>query len=317
MAMARKPVQLFESKDAAQMLRLGKVVDVRKDAEIDRELPLDQKDAGGSLQQVAFIISDASKDRYGDTVSAEGWDFQNFNANRVLLWAHDYRSHPVGTMGEPWKTVGNKIKAVVEEWVPRELSEFAWATEQMVRRGFLNAVSVGFRPTEYSYNDDYSVNYIHQELLEVSVVPVPANPNALVAAKSAGLWVPSIDRWLEERLDEKQPGVVFDLAKKAWSVVRAPTVQVPGTPPPAEEPALPEVLELRDALKAHDQVTRDNTAALKEHTAALKSFTESVEKASARATVRAPVPPPPPPPPRINAERVAGRALELLSKSKT
>lgn len=300
--MKRLPVQLFESKDAAQMLRLGKAVDVRKDALVDREPA--ERDAAGSLQQVAFIISDASKDRYGDTVAADGWDFTNFNTNRVLLWAHDYRSHPVGTMGEPWKTVGNKIKAVVEQWVPRDLSEFAWATEQMVRQGFLNAVSVGFRPAEYSYNDDYSVNYIKQELLEVSVVPVPANPNALVAAKSAGLWVPEIERWLEQQLDEKRPGVTFEIARNAWAVVRAPMAPVPGAPPAAEEPALPEVLELRTSLDA-------NTAALKSLEAATNRFTEVVQKLYDERP-RLGSQSPSAPPRRLNPQAIAERALELV-----
>lgn len=286
---------------------------MRKDALIDREEV--EKDAAGELQQIAFIISDQSKDRYGDTVSADGWDFTAYNTNRVLLWAHDYGMPPVGEMGEPWKTVGNKIKAVVDRWVPESLSPFAAAIEGMVRQGFLKTVSVGFRPAEYSYNDDYSINYIKQELLEVSVVPVPANPNALVAAKSAGLWIPEIDRWIEQKLDEKQPGPSFEIAKFAWGVTRsaqvAGSVKVPDVEAD-DAPALPEVVELRSALEANTRALTENTAAVKSLELVTKQFTEATEKAAA-PQLRAVKPSPPTP---LNPDRIAARALEQVKNTK-
>lgn len=218
------------------------------------ELDPEVKDAAG-LSQVTFIISDESKDRYGDVINADGWDFTNFAANPVLLWAHDYSMPPVGKLSTPWKSNGSKVKASVQDWVPRDVSEFAWAVEQMVRKGFLNAVSVGFQPSEFTFNDDYSINYIAQELLEVSVVPVPANANALVAAKSAGLWVPSMDGWVSKQLDEKKPGLALDFAKRAFEALRPVSIAHRGAP--AEEEPLPEIVDLSTAM-------RENTAALRE-----------------------------------------------------
>jgi HK97 family phage prohead protease len=237
MALKGRTVVLVESKQAQAMLRAGQSCDVRKDgAAIEREM-IEGK--------ISFVLTDETKDRYGDVVAADGWNLDNFNKNRVLLWAHDYSAHPVGKLAEP-KQVGKKLKASVEEWVGRELSEFAWATEQMVRRGFLNAVSVGFRPEEYSYNEDYSINYLQQELLEVSVVPVPANPNALVAAKSAGLWVPEIEQWVERQMDERPQHVSYTLARRAWEVLKAPGVAVPARATSGgadESDPLPELFE--------------------------------------------------------------------------
>lgn len=239
--------------EARDSLRAGNLVRVRRDGRV--ELDAELKDAGG-LSAITFVISDESKDRYGDVISADGWDFQNYAANPVLLWAHDYSVPPVAKMGTPWKSNGTKIKATVSEWVGRDISEFAWGVEQMVRKGFLNAVSVGFQPTEFTFNDDWSMNYLAQELLEISVVPVPANANALVAAKSAGLWVPQLDSWVTKQLDEKKPGVALDFAKRAFESLRAPMVAGRGGPP-AEEQPLPEIVDLSTAM-------RENTAALRE-----------------------------------------------------
>ena len=71
-----------------------------------------------------------------------------------------------------------------------QLSDDVW---RAVEGGFLRAVSVGFTPTG-PINElvDSAGNWIgyeftSQELLELSVVPVPANPQALAVAKSLGI----------------------------------------------------------------------------------------------------------------------------------
>lgn len=305
------PVNLVELLVARELLRKGQRVDVRIDGLIERDAAELVRDAGAADSVIDLVITDQSEDRYGDTIATDGWTFENFEKNPVLLWAHDYRSHPVGKLAAP-RTVGKKVKAKISEWVPREISEFAWATEQMMRRGFLNAVSVGFRPLTFEYNDDYSIKYMTQELLEVSVVPVPANANALVAAKAAGLWVPSIEGWMVKTLDEKQPGIALEVARRAFQVMKGATVPVQTNAPGAEGdegPALPEVVELRAVLELH-------TKALEANTIAVKAFTAAIEKAMAPAPenpppapkpapVRAVPPAPPTPPERPRALDVA------------
>src|SRR5205823_2028683 len=54
---------------------------------------------------------------------------------------------------------------------------------------FLNAVSVGFIPLSWengSQEAGYRRKYLEQELLEVSAVSIPANPNALSLGLKAG-----------------------------------------------------------------------------------------------------------------------------------
>ena len=52
--------------------------------------------------------------------------------------------------------------------------------EKLVRSGDLTALSVGFRPVDMNMNNEGGRNFTKQELLEISVVNVPANPDAVI-----------------------------------------------------------------------------------------------------------------------------------------
>lgn len=68
----------------------------------------------------------------------------------------------------------------------------------------MRAVSVGFVPKKWTRNEEragYAVDFVEQELLEYSAVPVPANPEALLEAKSAGIDVAPMVEWAEKVLD--------------------------------------------------------------------------------------------------------------------
>jgi len=66
--------------------------------------------------------------------------------------------------------------------------DFAVEILRKVSEGFVNTVSVGFLPTEWKDldPDDFwgGREYTKQDLLELSFVPVPANPEAVLALKS-------------------------------------------------------------------------------------------------------------------------------------
>lgn len=216
---------------------------------------------------ITFVISDETKDRYGDVVQVDGWDTRNFLKNPVLLWAHRYGEPPVGKMPTLTSTQSadrKVIKGTVSEWVPREVSQFAWAVEQMVRKGFLNAVSVGFLPIEFTFNDDWSMNFIKQELLEVSVVPVPANPNALAEAKSLGLWVPELDQWVERTLDERRPGPELEFARRAQGFLKPVRAAVPSVAGDEDDAPMPELVDLAAAVRENTQVTRELVTELRQ-----------------------------------------------------
>jgi HK97 family phage prohead protease len=137
------------------------------------------------------VASDETVDRYGDIIRASGWQLENFRKNPVLLFGHNSRDLPVGRV-EPIAVEGTRLIAHAQ-FLPEGATAFADSVWQLVDQGFLNAVSVGFMPLAAPvpiFDAEQHVTgfeWIAQELLELSVVPVPANPNALALAKSFAL----------------------------------------------------------------------------------------------------------------------------------
>ncbi len=138
-----------------------------------------------------FVFSDESVDRYGDVIFARGWDLKNFNANPIALFGHDAAT--VENVIGRAKNVRVEGSALIGdiEFMGAEVNPNAEAVYQMVKGGFLKTVSVGFQPLEWELAKDKSrpqgVNFKKQELLEISIVPIPANANALVQAKADGI----------------------------------------------------------------------------------------------------------------------------------
>lgn len=123
------------------------------------------------------VASTAIEDRHGEKVSVEGWDIKNFKANPVLLWAHDHYEPAVGTASKIWIEGSGKKAALMIKGKFHEYTDRAKAIKQMVADGIIKTMSVGFKPIDMDEN-----TYTKQELLEVSFVNVPANPQAQISA---------------------------------------------------------------------------------------------------------------------------------------
>jgi HK97 family phage prohead protease len=152
-----------------------------------------------------FVFSDARVDLMGDTINQMGWDLSGFTGgNPVALWAHDASQLPIGKALNVY--VRNNSQLVGEiNFVPKETSRFADTVYQMVKGGYLNAVSVGFAPTEWKFAEQKErqggIDFLKQKLLEISVVPLPANPGALVEARSAGIDIEPVREWALKLLE--------------------------------------------------------------------------------------------------------------------
>ena len=121
---------------------------------------------------IEFIASSGAEDREGEIVDPKGWDLNNIGKNLPLLWAHDARELPIGKVVQA-RIEGENLIASVE--FAHKINKFAKQVYELVKAGFLNAVSVGFMPKAY----DAEGKMISQELLELSIVNVPANQEAL------------------------------------------------------------------------------------------------------------------------------------------
>lgn len=159
------------------------------------------------------VASDASVDRDGDIVDVTGMDTTNYERNPVILYAHDYHSDPVG------KTISLKKDGSRLLFTPQfavNISERAKMYFEMIKEGVLSAFSIGFIVKEWTdrANSDGSTTRIFTktELLEISLVPVPANANALVLAREYA------DKLTDGKEKETANSVVKDMELAAESI---------------------------------------------------------------------------------------------------
>ncbi len=133
-------------------------------------------------------------DRLEEVIEQEGWDLTNYKKNPVILWGHNVHEErpPIGKAVKIWLDGVRKKKLMFD--IQFDLKDtFAAEIFRKVKEGFLSTVSVGFLPLESEpvNKDDSSPwapqRYKKQELLELSFVPVPANPEALTHLKSMGI----------------------------------------------------------------------------------------------------------------------------------
>lgn len=171
-------------------------------------------DDDDNSRKVQFTISTGDRDREGDIIDPKGWELENYLRNPVVLFAHDSRRPPVGRAIEV-NLHDDRLVAVAEFMPPDvDISGFSETIYRMVKSGYLNATSVGFLPKEWKLikeklgedeDSDLVVTGIHflkHELLEFSVVPIPANPNALIGASKSGIDIHPLEQWFEEALDQ-------------------------------------------------------------------------------------------------------------------
>ncbi len=142
---------------------------------------------------VEFVASDNSVDSYGTVIPVDKWDLTRYSGNGIVGYMHDVYGDSWTKSADPDDVIG-KGEAWIEDdklvvritFEPAELNEKADKIFRKLQFGSLHAVSVGFRATAKGHMGDEERGedpkvyyYAGQELLEVSVVNIPSNANAL------------------------------------------------------------------------------------------------------------------------------------------
>ena len=167
---------------------------------------------------VSFVASTANEDRYGDIINQKGWDLSKFRANPVILLNHNANALPIGK-GEVEVIDGRLMVDVEFDMGDPQAAEVARKT----KAGFLNAVSVGFNPLDatprsmleksHPAHGQSGQYFDRAELLEVSIVTIPANGDA-VAAKSLNLDIETIIReYIASFVDKTMQGQIKQVSK--------------------------------------------------------------------------------------------------------
>lgn len=133
-----------------------------------------------------IVASTPTPDRDRDRVMPLGAQLANFERNPVVMFGHNY--------WEPWALIGRAAEMSVDASGLRfrpELREPANESDPMhvIRalweQRLLRAASIGFSPLESRENEFGGRDFIKWELLEISLVPVPANQEAIRLAVKA------------------------------------------------------------------------------------------------------------------------------------
>jgi len=170
------------------------------------EITCDVKEVADQDRVLSFVGTSAIRDRTGDELTVGGWNFKHYKRNPVVMFGHDYHSLPVGRTTKIHKDNDKWVFDV--EFATEEDNPLAQKVFNLCKKGFLRGVSVGFRSLKSEWIDPDGDDELEQkrakeepdaklgkrftkkELLELSVVPIPANPEALMLAHKRGLELP-------------------------------------------------------------------------------------------------------------------------------
>ena len=144
-----------------------------------------------------FVVSTPEVDRYGTIIVPSGIDYTAYLNNPIVLAQHDSDQWPIGRcLG--FAMNGENLEATIQvECVTEEGKKLT----KLINAGFVKAVSVGIIPTEYEEQtiDGNKVTvYTKSELVEFSVVSVPANRQALLKKSLKNLIKDSLNKYKKE-----------------------------------------------------------------------------------------------------------------------
>jgi HK97 family phage prohead protease len=144
--------------------------------------------ADGKLRR-RYVVSTDSLDSH-ETILQGPWRLDRYRANPVVLWAHQSRTVPVGTVEriDERRSELGKLELVADV-VFRDAGKSAVVDEvrAAVEDGSLRGTSVGFRAHSYHWEKHSDVEVLvlrDLELLEISMTPVPSNADALESARA-------------------------------------------------------------------------------------------------------------------------------------
>ncbi len=160
-------------------------------------------DAGGRI-----VISTAGCDRDRDRVMPHGAVLDNYLKNPVVMWGHSYYQ-PSDVIGRTVNLETSdsgivadfELRPAANDQDPQNIVRLLWDG------GWVRTASIGFRPIEMQPNEYGGNDITAWELLEWSLVPIPANQDALrLAAKALGATEPGAEGYAPDAKDAAPEG---------------------------------------------------------------------------------------------------------------
>lgn len=238
-----------------------------------------------SAKTIKFKISDNQPDRMGEVVDQGTWNVKDYLTNPILLWGHD-SSQPENVLGSTLaiETEGDSTYATVR--LDEDINPKAGLVWKQLLRGTLRTVSVGFINHTFEMDKDTPV-LKDNELLEISVVPIPANPRAIALSLQEGSISRKDAKWLvdsmkaeaelveaqmkatddkstkEKTMDKEQAQALIDGIAKLTEKVEAQAEQITELKERVPAPETEEEKTAREAKEAEDKKAAEDEAARK------------------------------------------------------
>lgn len=251
---------ILKATGASEAAATPPAVELQRLAE-GRDIPWED---GYADRVIAWWASDERVDRHGDIVR-QSWNFNNFNANPIILYGHDWDLPPIGislqeqivTRQSTAKSTDGVAKADYEGPALRMLPLFATAEQwgwadtiyRLARAKFLRTGSVSFYPGKIIEIEDeeerdelglgkHGAIYEDNELLEFTIASVPANTGAhqiLASMQQKGMLHPAdiqpirelVRRQIKQGLDDKTTWLERDAQWRGIWHTLYPEIKVP------------------------------------------------------------------------------------------
>lgn len=142
-------------------------------------------DAGEPGTPITFTAATLGTKRDGLDLAGLPWALGNYRANPVVLYSHDYSGRPPIGRAEVTEADGVLTASIVFD----QGDAFARDIERKYRDGYMSAVSIGWDDTDAKgvpARASGSKPAAH-ELLDISAVNVPGDPQALIARQAAAM----------------------------------------------------------------------------------------------------------------------------------
>jgi HK97 family phage prohead protease len=176
-----------------------------------------------------FRASTAAVDRQGEVIDQAGWMLEDYKKNPVILDSHRYGSID-DVLGRAVRVEPTEQGLEVDvEFAETERGQMA---RRMVQDGFLRTVSVGFRSLERRPGGPgQPLTHAKSELLEVSMVAIPANRDAVRIRAGEPAEVQKTGRKISRENEER----IREAVGLLMAVINTDKMEEPDTPTDEEK----------------------------------------------------------------------------------
>lgn len=223
--MAIEDIGLMEEQEISTETKVEKRIflgSVQKKAVEDTAYGIEENDAGQRVGRVRFRWTELKVDREGEVLIPKGVDLKEFKDNPVVSYSHNVfrgsrESVPIGK-------VDIKTIEITDKWIESDVlidlwEEWGYLVYNKIIAGALSKVSVGFgfavRDKEPVLPKQTKPTVVKWTMLELSIVPIPANSGATLIRKEYSMLQDLVAGLPDEELDNPDVKAFAEMIEKA------------------------------------------------------------------------------------------------------